>query len=120
MKPLSRTMFVSATTALFAIPFLVTTMSKASAEDWCRFNEHYIRSCGFASKEQCMDMASGRGGMCDPNPFPGKAAAHHPIAVSSHAEYMACRSMNLDCVGGGSGAYAYLPKSSKGAAHVAK
>lgn len=110
MKLPSTTMIVRSMTAMSAIAFLAVTVPKASAEDWCRINEHNLPSCGFASKEQCSAMTSGRTGTCSPNPFPGKAAAHHPIVVYSDAEFTVCRSMKLDCVGAGS-AYAYLPKS---------
>ncbi|MBV9558848.1 MAG: DUF3551 domain-containing protein [Bradyrhizobium sp.] len=108
MKPLSRTMIVPPVKALLAIAVVATTVSKASAEDWCRINEHNLLSCGFASKEQCNAMTSGRTGYCDHNPFPGKPAAHHPIGVYSQAEYTACLSMKLDC---GGGAFAYAPKT---------
>jgi hypothetical protein len=117
MKLTSRNVTTIAASALFALTFFATT--KADAEDWCRINEHNLYSCGFASKEQCQAMTSGRTGMCNPNPFPGKPAAHHPIVVFSSAELKACESMKLDCVGGGrESAFAYLPK--KGAAHRTK
>ena len=123
MKLASKTVNAAITTMLFAIAYLAPTMSKASAEDWCRINEHNLLSCGFASKEQCLAMTSGRTGECNPNPFPGKAAARHPIRVYSQAELMVCRSMKLDCVGGAdsaSSAYAYLPEPSKPKAHRLK
>jgi hypothetical protein len=105
----TKTMTVVATGALSAMA-LLTTMPKASAEDWCRFNEHNIKSCGFATREQCQATASGRPGSCQINPFPGKATAAAPIHVESQAELMACQEMHLDCVGGNtSSAYAYAP-----------
>ncbi len=117
MGSLLKAMSVTAMGALFAIGFVATTTPKASAEDWCRFNEHNLASCGFRSYEQCSAFLSGRAGSCDRNPFPGKAAAVHPIVVYTEAEYAVCRSMKLDCVGGGSSAYAYAPKSSKHRVH---
>ncbi len=115
----SKKMIVPTMKTLFAIAVLATTVAKASAEDWCRINEHNLLSCGFQTKEQCQAMLSGRAGSCNPNPFPGKPVAHHPIAISSHAELMACQAMKLDCVGGGaSSAFAYAAK--KGAAHRTK
>jgi hypothetical protein len=104
-------MIVPTLKTLFAVAAVAMTVSEASAADWCRINEHDLLSCGFATKEQCNAMTSGRTGYCDPNPFPGKPAAHHPITVYSQAEYMACQSMKLDCTGGSSGAYAYAPKT---------
>ena len=108
--------------AMFALALLATATSKASAEDWCRINEHDLLSCGFATKEQCQAMTSGRTGYCDHNPFPGKTAAvHHPVVVSTSAEYAVCQSMKLDCVGPsstGSRAYAYLPKSAHAKHHA--
>ena len=100
--------------AMFAVAFLATSTSKASAEDWCRINENQLLSCGFATKEQCQAMTSGRSGSCNPNPFPGKEAAHHPIVVTTPAEYAVCKSMKMDCVVAGSSAYAYVAKSGHG------
>ncbi len=117
MKLLSQRITAISATALFALALLATT--KASAEDWCRINEHNLYSCGFASKEQCKAMTSGRTGYCDLNPFPGKASAAKPIHVQTEAELKVCQSMKLDCVGGGaSSAFAYLPR--KGKAHRTK
>ncbi|HZR88603.1 MAG TPA: DUF3551 domain-containing protein [Bradyrhizobium sp.] len=117
MKSISRTLTAVSMTALAAVISVVATMPKASAEDWCRKNEHELMSCGFQSKEQCDAMKSGRTGICELNPFPGKAAAHRSIVVYSAAEYAACQSMKIDCVGGGSQALAYLPTRSKRTAH---
>ena len=121
MKP-TKTIIVPAMTSLFAIAVVATTMPKASAVDFCRIDvtSSGMRGCGFATKEQCDAMGSGRAGYCIPNPFPGKAAAPHPIAVYSDAELKVCESMKMDCVQGVAPvfAFAYLPK--KGAAHRTK
>ena len=78
-----------------------------------------MSSCGFATLEQCEAMVSGRTGSCAVNPFPGKAAAHHPTTVFTDAELKVCQSMKMDCVeAGASSAFAYLPK--KGTAHRTK
>jgi len=120
MKSMSRNIAAVLMTAASALVLVLGPMPKASAEDWCRKNEHEIRSCGFQSKEQCDAMTSGRTGYCEINPFPGKAAAHKPIVVYTAAEYAACQSMKLDCVGGGTQAYAYLPRHAKPAARGVK
>lgn len=81
MKPPSRPIIAPAVTALFAVVCLAATMSSANAESWCRTAPDAMRSCGFASKQQCLDMTSGRGGMCDPDPLgaqPGRAYALQP------------------------------------------
>ncbi len=119
MKP-TKTIIVPAVTSLIAIAFLATATPKASAEDYCRTDvtSSGMRGCGFATKEQCEAMGSGRAGFCIPNPFPGKAAAHHPTTVYSEAELTACRSMKMDCVISGGSAFAYLPK--RGAARGTK
>jgi hypothetical protein len=121
MKLQSTTTIATTTTALFAIAFLAMPMPKASAEDWCRTNEHFLRGCGFVSKEQCQASTAGRAGYCDVNPFPAKSNANAgAMHVESHAEMMACQSMHMDCVVGGSvaGAYAYVPK--RAAVHKTK
>lgn len=66
-------MTVSAITALFAFVLLAATAPQARADNWCRLAPDSMRACGFASKQMCLDMTSGRGGMCDPNPFEAKA-----------------------------------------------
>jgi hypothetical protein len=109
---LSSTLIACSAPALFAIVFLAMPMPKASAEDWCRYNEHYLKSCGFASKAQCWAYASGKPGYCVPNPDPSNTSAG-PIHVETQLEMMACQSMELNCViGGGSArsAYAYVPR----------
>lgn len=79
--------------ALFAMTFIAATTPataagpKAAASpkiEYCRTDVTAgVRSCGFASMEQCQAMSAGRGGGCFENPFPA---------------------------GGSSSAYAYQPK----------
>ena len=113
-----KTTVIRTLAAMSAVGFLALTPQKASA-DYCRnIPEHGMRSCGFVTLEQCEAMVLGRTGYCEVNPFPGKAAAHHPTVVTTQAELKVCQSMKMDCVIAGRSAFAYLPK--RGAAHRAK
>ena len=74
--------------ALFAMA-LAAAATPASAGDYCRQDAiSGMRSCGYATIEQCQAMSSGIGGTCYRDPFLPQAGA--------------------------SGAYAYAPLHGKG------
>jgi hypothetical protein len=58
-------------TALFALAFVaMATPAAAGPNDYCRQDvTSGMRSCGFATMEQCQAMSSGRGGSCYRDPF---------------------------------------------------
>jgi hypothetical protein len=59
-------------TALFALA-LVTTATPAAAKpgEFCRsdYSSSGVRSCSFATMEQCQAAVSGRNGYCERDPF---------------------------------------------------
>jgi hypothetical protein len=57
--------------ALFALAFVaMTTPATASPGEYCRQDvTSGMRSCSFATMEQCQAMSSGRGGSCYRDPF---------------------------------------------------
>jgi hypothetical protein len=57
--------------ALFAFALVaMTTPAAASPNGYCRQDvTSGMRTCGFASMEQCQAMSAGRGGSCYRDPF---------------------------------------------------
>ncbi len=70
MKQLLK-MSAAPATALFALAFVsMTTPAAASPNEYCRQDvTSGMRSCSFATMEQCQAMSSGRGGSCYRDPF---------------------------------------------------
>ena len=66
--------------ALFALGAPAASAGPAKA-DFCRKDMSEQLGCGFATLEACQASASGRGGICGPNPFANPAAS----AASSYA-----------------------------------
>jgi len=70
MKQLLK-MIAAPTTAIFALAFVaMATPAAASPGEYCRQDvTSGMRSCSFATMEQCQAMSSGRGGSCYRDPF---------------------------------------------------
>jgi len=76
-----------AVAAALPVLTLAAIPTSAVADDYCRTDSSGTRACGFVAKQQCLAMASGRGGTCDPNPFykdPNSALAYLPNGNHSH------------------------------------
>ena len=79
-------------TALFALA-LVTTATPAAAGEYCRndYSGAGVRTCSFATMEQCQAAVSGRNGFCERDPFmPDNSSAYayqpkHPISKSRNS-----------------------------------
>jgi hypothetical protein len=86
MRQLLRMSAAAPATALFALAFVAMT-TPASAGEYCRQDvTSAMRSCSFATMEQCQAMSSGRGGDCYRDPFlanTGSAYAYQPKYPSS-------------------------------------
>jgi Protein of unknown function (DUF3551) len=86
------TMSAAPATALFALAFVaMTTPAAAGPNEYCRQDvTSGMRSCGFATMEQCQAMSSGRGGSCYRDPFlvdTSSAYAYqpkHPLSKKGH------------------------------------
>lgn len=80
---------IAVAVALPVLTLIAIPTSALAGADFCRTDSSGTRGCGFASKEQCLAMASGRGGTCDPNPFykdPNSAFAYEPKGNHSHSK----------------------------------
>jgi hypothetical protein len=76
-------MKTSPAAALMALAFVaMTTPASANPNEFCRQDvTSGMRSCSFATLEQCKAMSSGRGGDCYRDPFladPSNALAYQP------------------------------------------
>jgi hypothetical protein len=64
---------------------LVAVATPASAADYCRQDAiSGMRSCGYATIEQCQAMSSGIGGTCYRDPFLPQAGASNAYASAPH------------------------------------
>jgi hypothetical protein len=64
---------------------LVAVATPASAADYCRQDAiSGMRSCGYATIEQCQAMSSGIGGTCYRDPFLPQAGASNAYAYVPH------------------------------------
>ena len=64
---------------------LVAIATPASAADYCRQDAiSGMRSCSYASLEQCQAMSSGIGGTCYRDPFLPQAGASNAYAYAPH------------------------------------
>ena len=62
---------------------LVAVATPASAGEYCRQDvTSAMRSCSFATMEQCQAMSSGRGGSCYRDPFLPEAGASSAYAYA--------------------------------------
>jgi hypothetical protein len=62
---------------------LVAVAAPASAADYCRQDAiSGMRSCGYATIEQCQAMSSGIGGTCFRDPFLPQAGASNAYAYA--------------------------------------
>jgi hypothetical protein len=60
--------FVGITAAAIA---LTSTGASAANGSWCATYTRGVENCVYSSYAQCQATASGLGGTCEPNPFPG-------------------------------------------------
>jgi hypothetical protein len=66
---------------------LVAIATPASAADYCRQDAiSGMRSCGYATIEQCQAMSSGIGGTCYRDPFLPQAGASNAYAYAPHGD----------------------------------
>ena len=64
---------------------LVAIATPASAADYCRQDAiSGMRSCGYATLEQCQAMSSGIGGTCFRDPFLPQGDASNAYAYAPH------------------------------------
>ena len=64
---------------------LVAVATPASAGEYCRQDAiSGMRSCGYATIEQCQAMSSGIGGTCYRDPFLPQAGASSAYAYAPH------------------------------------
>jgi hypothetical protein len=64
---------------------LVAFATPASAADYCRQDAiSGVRSCGYATIEQCQAMSSGIGGTCYRDPFLPQSGASSAYAYAPH------------------------------------
>jgi hypothetical protein len=64
---------------------LIAIATPASAADYCRQDAiSGMRSCGYATIEQCQAMSSGIGGTCYRDPFLPQAGASSAYAYAPH------------------------------------
>jgi hypothetical protein len=64
---------------------LVAIATPASAADYCRQDAiSGMRSCGYATIEQCQAMSSGIGGTCYRDPFLPQTGASNAYAYAPH------------------------------------
>ena len=107
MKQILTTVTTTATAALFALPFVATCSTAASAYECCCTEvTSHILGCSFSSKEQCLAMSSGRGGDCDRDPFlavPSGAYAYQPKNPRSRTKES--ERIDKDASGDGYGGY---------------
>jgi hypothetical protein len=77
MKQLLR-LTVALATGLFALALAsITTPASAATNEYCRQDvTSGMRSCGFATMEQCQAMSSGRGGTCFRDPYMTDTSAY--------------------------------------------
>jgi hypothetical protein len=68
MKPISRMVTASAA-ALCTFAFVAMATPPARAGEFCMTDSSAMRSCGFATLEQCKASASGKNGSCARDPF---------------------------------------------------
>jgi hypothetical protein len=68
MKPISRMVTASAA-ALCTFAFVAMATPPARAGEFCMTDSSAMRSCGFATLEQCKASASGKNGSCGRDPF---------------------------------------------------
>jgi hypothetical protein len=68
MKPISRMVTASAV-ALCTFAFVAMATPPARAGEFCMTDSSAMRSCGFATMEQCKASASGKNGTCARDPF---------------------------------------------------
>ena len=81
---------------LFAMALVaVATPASAGSNEYCRQDvSSAMRSCGFATMEQCQAMSSGRGGTCYRDPFLPEASnayAYAPLHADKRARKPAAK-----------------------------
>jgi hypothetical protein len=58
-------------TLMLAATGLTGSAAGAQGGSWCATYTRGIENCVYSSYAQCQATASGLGGLCQPNPFPG-------------------------------------------------